>query len=132
MAIHLHGLGFLPAVIANRRQFDEVLTVTDRATKMVHLIPTSSATDAIETATLFFEHVVVHHGLQSSIVSDRDPIFTSDIWSHLCDQLQNKQCCTAQFHPQANGQAERTNQTMKQVLRTLLASKPHYQWVTVM
>ena len=122
----------LPAVIANGRQYDEVLTVTDRSTKMVHLIPTSSTTDAIETATLFFEHVVQHHGLPSSIVSDRDPIFTSEVWSHLCDQLQIKQCCTAPFHPQANGQAERTNQTMKQVLRLLLASRPHYQWLTVL
>ena len=122
----------LPAVVASGHQYDEVLTVTDRATKMVHLIPTSSTTATVETATLFFEHVVRHHGLPSSIVSDRDPIFTSEVWSHLCDQLQIKQCCTAPFHPQANGQAERTNQTMKQVLQALLASRPHYQWLTVL
>ena len=102
----------LPAVIANGGQYDEVLTVTDRATKMVHLIPTSSATDAVETATLFFEHVVRHHGLPSSIVLDGESIFTYDVWFHLCDQLQIKQCCTSLFHPQANGQAERTNQTI--------------------
>ena len=112
--------------------FDEVLTVTHRATKIVHLLPTRATMNAVQTAELFFQQVVRHHGLPSSIVSDRDPIFTSDVWTHLCDQMQIKQCCTAPFHPQANGQAERTNQTMKQVLRALLASRPQQDWVSVL
>ena len=43
----------LPVVIANGRQYDEVLTVTDRSTKVVHLIPTNLTTDAVETTTVF-------------------------------------------------------------------------------
>jgi len=57
--------------------FDTVLTVTDRLSKMVHLIPTVKNASATDVANLFLRHVIRHHGIPQSIVSDRDVKFTS-------------------------------------------------------
>ncbi len=77
----------LPPVIYCGVRYDEVLTVTDRATKMMHLIPTRKTATALETAELFFAYIVRYHGLPRSIVSDRDRLFTSDFWRAICDRL---------------------------------------------
>ena len=61
--------------------------------------------------------------MPSSIVSGRDTKFTSAFWKSLCDLIEIKMRMTSRFHPQANGAAERTNQTMKQVLRTIVVAK---------
>ena len=97
--------------------YDTVLIFTDRATKMVHLIPTTMHTTSDETAQLFIKHVVKYHGIPRSIHSDRDPRLSSALWSELCQKLDIKHKMTAAYWPQANGQAERTNQTVKQLLR---------------
>ena len=67
--------------------------------------------------------MVGHRGLPSSIVSDRDTKFTSVFWKSLCDLMMMKMRMTSPYHPQANGAAERPNQTMKQVLRTIGLAK---------
>ena len=67
--------------------------------------------------------MVRERGLPASIISDRDVKFTSRFWRALCELMEIKTRMTSPFHPQANGAAERTNQTMKQVLRTIVLAK---------
>ena len=98
---------------------DEILTVTDRATKMVVLIPCSSRCNAAEVDDNFWWEVVRYHGLPRSIISDRGPVFVSEFWTELMKFLDIDARRSSPYHPQANGQAERTNQTLKQVLRML-------------
>ncbi|KAE9015222.1 hypothetical protein PR002_g13988 [Phytophthora rubi] len=64
-----------------------VLVFVDRFTKMVHLIPVSDTATAAETAAHFIDCVFRPHGLPQSIVSDRDPRFTSAFWSSLFQLL---------------------------------------------
>ena len=99
--------------------FDCILTVTDRGTKMVHLIAAHSTDTALETAQLFLHNVVRLHGLPRSIFSDRDARFLSSFWKSLCATLDIERCLTSGFYPQANGLSERTSQTVKQVLRAM-------------
>ena len=110
---------------------DEILTVTDRATKMVVLIPCSSRWNAAEVADNFWWEVVRYHGLPRSIISDRGPVFVSQFWTELMKFLDNDARRSSPYHPQANGQAERTNQTLKHVLRTLLLSQDETRWPEV-
>ena len=107
---------------------DEILTVTDRATKMVVLISCSSRWNAAEVADNFWWEVVRYHGLPRSIISDRGPVFVSEFWTELMKFLDIDARRSSPYHPQANGQAERTNQTLKQVLRTLLLSQDETRW----
>ena len=71
-------------------------------------------------------HEVVHHsGLPSSIVSDRDTKLTSVFWRSLCHLVEVKAIMPPTFNAQANGAAEITNQTIKEVLRTVVMAKQH-------
>ena len=65
------------------QQHDAILVVVDRLTKMAHFIPTWSTSTAPTMAVQFFNGVVKYHGLPLSIVSDRDPKFTSQFWQAL-------------------------------------------------
>ena len=107
----------LPLVYRHGRDYDAVLVFTDRATKMVHLVPTSKTETAEDTAELFIQNVVRLHGLPRSLHSDRDTRITSHFWQQICRVLDIRARSTTAYHPQANGQAERSNQTMKQLLR---------------
>ena len=57
----------LPRITRDRRVFDSVLTVTDRATKMAHFIPTWKEATAVDTADQFIKYIVKYHGLPRSI-----------------------------------------------------------------
>jgi hypothetical protein len=123
----------LPAtVFGGSCEVDEVLTVTDRATKMVHLIPCHHTMDARTVAQLFWWEVVRYHGMPRSIVSDGDKLFMSMFWTELMKFLDVQLRRSSPYHPQTNGQAERTNQTLKQVFRTLLLEKPDSRWVDLL
>ena len=92
-----------------------VLTVTDCAMRMIHLILTNAHETSEETDELFLSNVVRLHGLPHSIISDRDPRFTSSFWRTRCERLDVKHLLTTEYHPQTNAQAERTNQTIKKL-----------------
>ena len=68
--ISLDFITHLP-VSRGPEQYDSILVVVDRLTKMAHFIPTWMKGTAITVALQFFDHIVKHHGLPSSIVSDR-------------------------------------------------------------
>ena len=101
----------LPTVFDQGRTYDQVLVFTDRATKMVHLVPTWAKATAIDTATQFVVNVVKYHGLPRSLISDRNKITLSTFWTHVCAMLVCQSYNTTSFYPQYNGQAERTVQT---------------------
>ena len=68
----------LPFQLDGSRLYDAILMVTDRATKMCHLIPTSTTSTAEDTAQSMLTHVFRLHGLPRSIISDRDLKLLSD------------------------------------------------------
>jgi transposase InsO family protein len=109
--------------------YDYLMTVTDRLTKFIHLIPTTTTMTASQLASLLMGHVIVNHGMPRYITSDRDKLFTSKFWQSLTDLMGIEQRLTTAYHPQANGQTERANQTVEQYLRHYV----NYQqddWVT--
>ncbi len=101
-----------------------VLTVVDRFSKTAHFIPLPKLPAAKETALAIFDHVFRVHGLPTDIVSDRGPQFVSQFWREFCRQIGATVSLSSGFHPQTNGQAERVNQILGRLLRTLAAHKP--------
>jgi hypothetical protein len=97
---------------------DAIMVVVDRLTKMVHFAPTTTSVTAPELAKLFFNTVYRYHGLPNTIVSDRDPRFTSLFWQSLFKHnLGTKLTMSTSNHPQTDGQTERANRTLEEMLR---------------
>jgi hypothetical protein len=84
---------------------------------MIICIPTTTTVTAPGLADLFFREVVRHYGIPSSIVSDRDPRFTSSFWTELWKRLGTSLALSTAYHPQTDGQTERANRTIEDMLR---------------
>ncbi|KAJ9518014.1 hypothetical protein QJQ45_004306 [Haematococcus lacustris] len=96
---------------------DSILVIVDRLTKMVHLAPTVEKVNGEDVARLFYDNVFKLHGMPLEIISDRDPRFRGQFFSGVCDIMQTKQCLSTAFHPQSDGQTERMNKVMEDMLR---------------
>ena len=94
-----------------------IVVFVDRLTKMVHLAPSFDTLSAAAFAELFMSEIFRRHGLPESIVSDRDTRFTSEFGCEICRHLGIKQNMSTAFHPQTDGQTERTNRTLEEMLR---------------
>lgn len=102
---------------------DAIVVVVDKYSKMLHCFPTTTTVTAPQLAKLFFDEIVRHHGVPSSIISDRDPRFTSSFWQQLWKQLGTKLAMSTAYHPQTDGQTERANRTIEEMLRAYVNSK---------
>ncbi|CAI7815074.1 unnamed protein product [Closterium sp. NIES-54] len=85
---------------------------------MGHFIPTNATATAEATARLFFDRIITIHGIPATLISDRDPKFTSKFWKELMGLLGTKLAMSFAYHPQTDGQTERLNQVVEQLLRT--------------
>ncbi|RAL58210.1 hypothetical protein DID88_002313 [Monilinia fructigena] len=98
-------------------EYDAILNVVDRLTKFAYMIPFKETWDAEQLAYVFLRGIVSIHGVPDEIISDRDKLFTSKFWTTLLALMGIKRKLSTSFHPQTDGQTERTNQTMEAYLR---------------
>ena len=95
-----------------------VWVIVDRFTMMAHFVHVKDGQKTAEgRAKLFLENIWKLHGLPSSIISDRDPVFTIKFWAELMGRLDVRLRKSTAFHPQTDGQTERVNQSLEQYLR---------------
>jgi hypothetical protein len=66
---------------------------------------------------MFFDRVVRDFGVPEQLISDRDPRFTSEFWRALMEIIGTRLAFSSAFHPQTDGQTERTHRVIEQVLR---------------
>ena len=104
-----------------------IMVIVDKLTKYVHLVPTTKESSSEDVARLFIAHVYQYHGLPKVLISDRDPRFTSGFWRSFCKQLGMQPRYSTAFHPQTDGQTERTNRVLEEVLRHFIDGE-HKQW----
>ncbi|SGY12237.1 BQ5605_C011g06436 [Microbotryum silenes-dioicae] len=100
--IAIDFVGPLPA----NKGFDRVLTITDRLSGYVRLLPAHEADTAAEVAACFHEGWHRLFGLHQSIVSDRDKLFTSKFWTALHKRLNVKLQLSLVFHPEMDGRSK--------------------------
>jgi hypothetical protein len=97
--------------------YDSILTITDHdCSKAAVFIPCSKTVTREGIALLYVQHVFPHFGVPWKVISDRDPRFTSKFMRELCKQLWIEQNISSAYHPQIDGQSERTNQWLEQYL----------------
>ncbi|GJX38080.1 reverse transcriptase domain-containing protein [Tanacetum coccineum] len=96
---------------------DAIWVIVDRLTKSAHFIPIRG-TDSMETLTrLYIKEIVSRHGVPISIISDHDSHFTSRFWQSLKNTLGTQLDMSTTYHPETDGQSERTIQTLEDMLR---------------
>ena len=95
---------------------DAIWFIVDRLTKTTHFLPIRLAQSVDSLSRIYVREIVRLHGVPSSIVSDRDPHFTSRFWRCLQQALGSDLLFSTTFHPQTDGQSERTIQILEDML----------------
>ncbi|MBW0550064.1 hypothetical protein O181_089779 [Austropuccinia psidii MF-1] len=109
--------------------FDSILVVVDRFSKMAILIPTYGTITPLDLAQIFINHIFSKHGLPDSIICDRGSLFVSSFWTQLCQQLKISRDLSTAFHPETDGQTERVNKILEHYL-WMYFSYHHDDWHT--
>ncbi|XP_059306316.1 uncharacterized protein LOC132057727 [Lycium ferocissimum] len=98
-------------------KFDSIWVIVDRLTKSAHFVPVQVSYTTEKLAKMYIRDIVRLHGVPISIVSDRGTIFTSRFWRAFHEELGTRLDLSTTFHPQTDGQSERTIQVLEDMLR---------------
>jgi len=112
--------GLVSGLPRTQRGHDSIWVIVDRLTKSAHFLPVETTYKTSQYAELFISEIVKLHGVPVSIVSDRDPIFTSHFWKAFQKALGTRLKLSTSYHPQTDGQSERTIQTLEDMLRACI------------
>jgi hypothetical protein len=111
------GMDFIVGLPRTRDGYDSIWVTVDRLTKVAHFIPVKTTYTGAKLAELYMSRIVCLHGVPKKIVSDRGTQFTSRFWGKLHESLDTKLNFSSAYHPQTDGQTERTNQILEDMLR---------------
>uniref|UniRef100_A0AAV1UYI6 Integrase catalytic domain-containing protein n=1 Tax=Peronospora matthiolae TaxID=2874970 RepID=A0AAV1UYI6_9STRA len=103
----------------------------DRLSKMAYLAAVPDSIDVEGTAKLFIDRVFRQHGLPVAIVSDRDPRFTGKFRKSILKVLGTRLDMSTADHPQTDGQSERVNRVINDILRSICADTPR-RWSSML
>uniref|UniRef100_A0AAV1TEM8 Integrase catalytic domain-containing protein n=1 Tax=Peronospora matthiolae TaxID=2874970 RepID=A0AAV1TEM8_9STRA len=108
-----------------------IVVFVDRLNKMAHLAAVPDSIDAEGTAKLFIDRVFRQHGLPVAIISDSDPRFTGKFWKSIFKVLGTRLDMSTADHPQTDGQTERVNRVINDILRSVCADTPR-RWSSML
>ena len=111
--------------------YDAILVIVDRLSKQGIFIPTTIHCTSEDLALIFIMHVFSKHGVPEHVTSDRGPEFVSRFFRSLGKALDMKLHFTSGYHPEGDGQTERTNQTLEQYLR-IFCNYQQDNWYTLL
>src|ERR1700722_20181666 len=111
-----HILIDLIGPLPESQEYNAVLVIVDRSSKMIILIATNTELNVVGTARIYRDHVWSKHGLPIKIISDRGPQFVAQFMKDLHVLVGIKANPSTAYHPQTDGQTERINQEVEQYL----------------
>ena len=111
-------MDFVSGLPLTKKKHDSVWVIVDRLTKSAHFLPVRTNYSLDKLAEIYIDEIVRLHGVPISIISDRDPRFTSRFWKKLHEFLGTKLNFSTAFHPQTDGQSERVTQVLEDMLRS--------------
>ena len=111
-------IDFVVGLPLTGKKHDSVWIVVDRLTKSAHFLPVRTDYSFDKLVELYIKEIVRLHGIPISIISYRDPRFTSRFWGKLQEALDTRLNFSTVFHPQTNVQSERVIQILEDMLRS--------------
>jgi hypothetical protein len=121
------GMDFIVGLPCTPDGYDSIWVIVDHLTKVAHFIPVKTTYTGARLAELYISRIVCMHGVPKKIMSDRGTQFTSRFWPKLHESMDTKLNFSSAYHPQTDGQTERTNQVLEDMLRAC-ASKHGGSW----
>ena len=103
---------------SSKGNIENVLVITDHFTRYALAYPSKTQT-AQATARILWDNFICHYGFPEKFISDQGRNFESDLIKELCKIAGVKKVHTTPYHPQGNGQCERFNSTLCNMLGTL-------------
>jgi hypothetical protein len=116
-------MDFISQLPKTKTGFDAILVVVCRLIKMVHIIPTTDKCGAKGFATLYRDHVWKLHGVPKEVISDRGKEFNNAFIKELYRLIGTEQKMSTAYHPQTDGQTERVNRVVEDMLRNYVGGK---------
>jgi transposase InsO family protein len=110
------SMDFIVGLPNTSLRHDSVWVIVDRLTKTAHFLSVHTTYNA-KYAKIYLEQIVRLHGIPKTIISDRGAQFVARFWEQLQDALGTKLIRSSAYHPQTNGQTERVNQILEDMLR---------------
>ncbi|KAD6118884.1 hypothetical protein E3N88_10155 [Mikania micrantha] len=111
------AMDFITKLTRTSSGYDTIWVIVDRLTKSAHFLPIKETDKTKKLAKLYLKVIVSRHGIPVSIISNRDSWFTSRFWKSLQTALGTHLDMSTAYHPQTDGQSERTIQTLEDMLR---------------
>ena len=110
-------MDFIIGLPRTSKHHDVICVIVDRLTKAAHFLAVKVTFTAKQLANLYIKEVVRLHGIPVTIVSDHDTKFVSKFWYSFQTAIGTKLYLSIAFHPQSDGQSERTIQTLEHMSR---------------
>jgi hypothetical protein len=110
-------MDFIVGLARTQLGYDSIWVIVDRLTKVAHSILGKTTYSGPQLAELYMSRIVCLHGVPKKIVSDRVTQFTLKFWEMLLETLDTQLRFSFAYHPQTDGQTERVNQILEDMLR---------------
>ena len=111
------SIDFIVGLPKTAKGYDSIWVVVDRLTKSAHFIPVKTGYKSHQYAELYIARIVSLHGIPKTIISDRVSQFVARFWEQLHAALGTQLIRSSAYHPQTDGQTERINQILEDMLR---------------
>jgi hypothetical protein len=118
------SMDFITGLPCTTKGHDSIWVIVDRLTKTTHFLPVGTKYIASHYAKLYFDRIVTLHGVPFTIVSDHRAVFMSRFWTQLQECLGTNLLRSSAYHLQTDGQTERVNQVLEDLLRACVISFP--------
>jgi hypothetical protein len=114
------NMDFIVGLPQTSQKYDSIWVIIDRLTKTAHFLPVHTTYTAKKYAKIYLDQIIHLHGVPKTIISDRGAQFIARFWEQLQSSLGTKLIRSSAYHPQTDGQTERVNQILEDMLRACI------------
>jgi hypothetical protein len=111
------SMDFIVGLPNTSQKHDSIWVIVDRLTKTAHFLPIHTTYNAKKYAEIYLDQIVRLHGIPKTIISNRGAQFVARFWEQFQQTLGTKLIRSSAYHPQTDGQTERINQILEDMLR---------------
>ena len=118
-------MDFITGLPKIKKQNDSIFVVIDKLSKAAHFTPMKSIFKVVNITNIFLKEIFRLHGIPKVIILNRDVNFKGKFWRYLFSGLETQLKFSIAYHLQTDGQTERVNQIVEDMLCMYVMNKPN-------